>query len=231
MASTSKRLSRKELRQPDWFQTVTENAFESYQRHRIAVYLGIAVVILLLLGIWGWGVFKERQNSVAAHEFGQAMTQYQARRYREAIASLEKVQTHRWSRYAIVAHLYEANSYLALNDLAKAATAAQRFIIATEPNSLLRQIGLLTLAAVEERKSQCKEAIKNYAEAGKIKAAFTERAFLGEARCAIQMGDVKGGIAAYRQLLKDQPESPIASYVRFEVDELESKLTVKPAGK
>ena len=225
MASTSKRLSRKELRQPDWFQTVTENAFESYQRHRIAVYLGIAVVILLLLGIWGWGVFKERQNSVAAHEFGQA------RRYREAIASLEKVQTHRWSRYAIMAHLYEANSYLALNDLAKAATAAQRFIIATEPNSLLRQIGLLTLAAVEERKSQCKEAIKNYTEAGKIKAAFTERAFLGEARCTILMGDVKGGIAAYRQLLKDQPESPIASYVRFEIDELELRLTVQPAGK
>jgi predicted negative regulator of RcsB-dependent stress response len=231
MASTSKRLSRKELRQPDWFQTATDNAFESFQKHRVAVYLGIAVVILLLIGIWGWGVFKERQDSVAAHEFGKAMTQYQAAKYREAITSLEKVQTHRWSRYAIVAHLYEANSYLALNDLAKATTAAQRFIVGTDPNSLMRQIGLLTLAVVEERKSQCQEAIKNYTEAGKIKAAFTERAFLGEARCAIQMGDVKGGIAAYRQLLKDQPESPIASYARFQIGELESKLTAQPVGK
>jgi len=52
MASTSKRLSRKELRQPDWFQTVTESAFESYERHRIAVYAGIAVLVLLILGIW-----------------------------------------------------------------------------------------------------------------------------------------------------------------------------------
>ena len=231
MASTSKRLTRKELRQPDWFQTATENAFESYQRHRVVVYIGIAVVILLLIGMWGWRAFKERQDSLAAQEFSQAMTQFQAKKYREAIASLEKVQTHRWSRYAVVAYLYEANSYLALGDLAKATAAAQRFIIATHPNTLLRQIGLVTLATAEERKSQCQEAIKNYAEAGKIKAAFNESAFLGEARCAIQLGDLQGAIAAYRQLLKDQPESPIASYVRFQLDEMESRLSAQPAAK
>jgi predicted negative regulator of RcsB-dependent stress response len=231
MASTSKRLTRKELRQPDWFQTATENVFESYQRHRVVVYIGIAVAILLLISMWGWRVFKERQDSLAAQEFSQAMTQFQAKKYREAIASLEKVQTHRWSRYAVVAYLYEANSYLELGDLAKATTAAERFIIATDPNSLLRQIGLLTLATAEERKSQCQQAIKNYAEAGKIKAAFTESAFLGEARCAVQLGDLKGAIAAYRQVLKDQPESPIASYVQFQIDELESRLSAQPAAK
>jgi predicted negative regulator of RcsB-dependent stress response len=231
MATTSRRLTRKELRQPDWFQTVTENALEFYQRQRVAVYLGIAVVILLLLGIWGWGVFKERQDSIAAQEFGQAMTQYHTGKYREAVAGLEKVQTYRWSRYSNLAHLYEANSYLALNDFTKATNAAQRFIVGTDQNSLMRQIGLLTLADIEERQSQCKEAIKNYGEAGKIKAAFTERAFLGEARCAVQMGDIKGGIAAYRQLLKDQPESPLAGYVRFQISGLESKIAAESVGK
>jgi len=231
MASTSRRLTRKELRQPDWFQTVTEDAFEFYQRQRFAVYLGLAVVILLLLGIWGWGVFKERQDSMAAQEFGQAMTQYHAGKYREAIAGLEKVQTHRWSRYGNLAHLYEANSYLALNDFTKATTATQRFIVGTDQNSLLRQIGLLTLADIEERQSQCKEAIKNYTEAAKIKGAFTDRAILGEARCAVQLGDVKGGIAAYRQLLKDQGESPLGSFVRFQISELESKIAAQPIGK
>jgi predicted negative regulator of RcsB-dependent stress response len=231
MASTSRRLTRKELRQPDWFQTVTEDAFEFYQRQRFAVYLGLAVVILLLLGIWGWAVFKERQDSMAAQEFGHAMTQYHAGKYREAIAGLEKVQTYRWSRYANLAHLYEANSYLALNDFTKATNAAQRFIVGTDQNSLMHQIGLLTLADIEERQSQCKEAIKNYTEAAKIKGAFTDRAILGEARCAVQMGDVKGGIAAYRQLLKDQAESPLTSYVRFQISELESKIAAQPVGK
>jgi predicted negative regulator of RcsB-dependent stress response len=224
MASTSKRLSRKELRQPDWFQTATENAFEFYERKRVVVYLALAAVVLILLGIWGWKVFKERQDEKAAQEYGQAMAQYHAGKYREAIASLEKVQTHRWTSYANLAHLYEANSYLALNDYPKAGNAVQRFIEGTDPNSLLRQIGLLTLAAIEERQSQCKEAIKNYAEAARIKGAFVDRAFLGQARCAVQIGDLGGAIAAYRQLLKDQPESPSANYVRFQIDELEAKL-------
>ena len=224
MASTSRRLSRKELRQPDWFQTATESAFEFYQRQRIAVYLGLAAVVLILLGIWGWKVFKERQNERAAQEYGQAMSQYHAGKYREAIASLEKVQTHRWSSYANLAHLYEANSYLALNDYPKATNAAQRFIGGTDQNSLFRQIGLLTLAVIEERQSQCKEAITHYMEAATIKGAFIDRAFLGQARCAVQIGDLAGAIAAYRQLLKDQPESRSASYVRFQIGELEAKL-------
>jgi predicted negative regulator of RcsB-dependent stress response len=231
MASTTRRLSRKELRQPDWFQTTTENALAVFERHRVAVYLGIAAVILLLLGVWGWRAFKERQDSVAAQEFSQAIIQYHAGKHREAIVGLEKVQGYRWSKYANLAHLYEANSYLALNEPAKAASAAQRFIVGTNQNSLMRQIGLLTLAAIEERKSQCNEAIKHYTEAGKIKAAFTERALLNQARCAVQMDDTQGGIAAYRQLLKDLPESSLASYVTFRIGELESKLVAQPAAK
>jgi predicted negative regulator of RcsB-dependent stress response len=231
MATTSRRISRKELRQPDWFQTFTEQAIEYYYRQRLAVYLGLAVAILLLLSIWGWGLFKERQDTLAAQEFGQAMTQYHGGKYAEAVASLKKVQEYRWSRYSNLAHLYEANSYVALNDFPKATNAAQRFIAATDPNSLMRQIGLLTLADIEERQSQCKEAITNYSDAGKIKAAFAERAFLGEARCAVQMGDLQRGLAAYRQLVKDQPESQLASYVRFQISELESKLAAQPAAK
>ena len=231
MATTSRRISRKELRQPDWFQTFTEHALEYYYRQRVAVYVGLAVVILLLLSIWGWGLFKERQDTLAAQEFGQAMAQYHAGKYPEAVASLKKVQTYQWSRYSNLAHLYEANSYLALNDFPKATNAVQQFIAGTDPNSLMRQIGLLTLANIEERQSQCKEAIKNYSDAGKIKAAFTERAFLGEARCAVQVGDLQRGLAAYRQLIKDQPESQLASYVRFQINELESKLATQPANK
>jgi predicted negative regulator of RcsB-dependent stress response len=229
MASTTRRLSRKELRQPDWFQTTTENAFAAFERHRVAVYLGIGAVILLLLGIWGWRAFKERQNSIAAQEFSQAIIQYHAGKHREAVVGLEKVQGYRWSKYANLAYLYEANSYLALNELAKAANAAQRFIVGTTQNSLMRQIGLLTLASIEERKSHCTEAIKHYAEAGKIKAAFTDRALFNQARCAVQMDDAQGAVAAYRQLLKDQPDSSLASYITFRIGELESKLAAQPA--
>ena len=227
MAPTSRRLSRKELRQPDWFQTTTESALGFYEEHRLKVFLGIAVIVVLLLAIWGWKTFKERQDVMAAGEFGQAMTLYHAGKYSEAVAGLAKVQTYRLSRYANLAHLYEANSHLAMNDLAKATSAAQRFIIGTTQNSLMRELGLITLAVIEERNSQCKEAIKHYAEAQKIKGAFTSRAFLGEARCAVEIGDFGAAIAAYRQLLKDQPESALATYVTVQIADLESKLAAQ----
>ncbi|HEY7320055.1 MAG TPA: tetratricopeptide repeat protein [Candidatus Binatia bacterium] len=232
MATTSRRISRKELRQPDWFQSVTEQAVEFYYRQRVTVYLGLAAVVLVFLGIWGWEFFKDRQDSMAAQEFGQAMTLYHAEKYTEAVPILKDVETYRWSNYGNLAYLYEANSYLALNDFPKATNAIQRFIAGTDTNSLMRQIGLLTLADIEERQSQCAQAIKNYSDAGKIKAALTERALLGEARCAVQTGDLQRGLAAYRQLIKDEPESRLASYVRFQISELESKLaTAQPTPK
>jgi predicted negative regulator of RcsB-dependent stress response len=224
MASTTKRVSRKELRQADWFQTATENAFELYEAHRVKVLLAVAVLIALLVGILGWNVFKQRQDSLASQEFGRAMILYHGGKHLEAIAALEKVQTHRWSKYGSLANLYQANSYLALNDLPKAVNAARRFIAATDQNSLMHQMGLLTLATAQERQSQCKEAITHYADAEKIKGPFTERGFLGKARCAAQLGDLSTALAAYRQLLKEQPESPSANYITLKISELEVKL-------
>jgi predicted negative regulator of RcsB-dependent stress response len=225
MASSSRRVSRKELRQPDWFQTATENAFDLYAAHRVKTLLALVVLTALLLGVWGWNAFKSRQDAVASQEFGRALILYHGGKHREAIAALAKVQTHRWSKYGHVAYLYQANSHLALNDLPKAAEAAQQFIVGTDKNPLMRQMGLLTLATIEERQSRCKEAIKHYADAEKIKGPFTERAFLGKARCAAQQGDLSTALAAYRQLLKEQPESPSATYIALEISELEAKLS------
>jgi predicted negative regulator of RcsB-dependent stress response len=229
MASTTRRVSRKELRQPDWFQTATENAFDLYAAHRLKSLLALAVLIALLLGIWGWNAFKNRQDSMASQEFGRALILYHDGKHREAIAALAKVQTHRWSKYGHLAYLYQANSHLALNDLPTAAYAAQQFVSDTDESSLMRQIGLLTLATIEERQSQCKEAIKHYAAAEKLKGPFTERAFLGKARCAVQQGDLSTALAAYRQLLKEQPESSSGTYISLEISELESQLSGQKA--
>jgi predicted negative regulator of RcsB-dependent stress response len=231
MASTTRRVSRKELRQPDWFQTATETTFELYAAHRVKALLAVAVLIALFLGIWGRNVYKDQQDSMASQEFGRALILYHGGKHLEAIGALEKVQTYRWSKYGSLAYLYQANSHLALNDLAKAANAAQRFVAGTDQNSLMHQMGLLTLATIEERQSQCKEAIKHYANAEKIKGPFTERAFLGRARCAVQLGDLSTALAAYRQLLKQQPESASATYITLEIGELESKMAGRGSAK
>jgi predicted negative regulator of RcsB-dependent stress response len=227
MATASKRIPRKQLRQPDWFQVSTESALEYFNRHKNLVFAALAALILLTAAIWGWQIFKQRQNAAAAQEFTKAMELYQSDKHGDAIAAFENVKNYRWSRYAVLAHLYLANSYLATNDLDKALSEAQRSLAATRPSSLYRQIALTTLATVEERKKQCKAAIEHYSQAQNIAGALQSRAMLGKARCAEELGDTSTALAAYKEYIKENPGSSLA----VKVAELEAQSASRPAAK
>ena len=227
MAHSSRRITRKDLRQPDWFQVATENTLAFYRLHPAKVLAAGAAFVVLLLAIWGWQLFRERQNASASGQFAQASALYQTGRFREALAGFEKVAAYRWSRYAGLAHLYQANSLLALDDFDKAIGSAQRFIAATQPDSLYRQVGLLTLAYAEERKGLFQSAGGNYGEAAKITGPFGATAMLGRARCAELAGDNNAALAAYKDYLREQPASPIS----LRVAELEAKAAARPAAK
>jgi tetratricopeptide (TPR) repeat protein len=126
-----------------------------------------------------------------------------------------------------LAHLYQANSYVALNELDKGLSSAQRAVIATTPNTLYRQLALMTLANAEERKNRCKSAIEHYREAQKIAGALQNDAALGKARCLEQTGDLTGAIVAYKEIMKDAAGSPVG----IKISELEARVPVKVLGK
>jgi tetratricopeptide (TPR) repeat protein len=86
---------------------------------------------------------------------------------------------------------------------------------------------LIALATAEERKNQCKDALGHYREAENIAAALQNRAILGKARCAEELGDTATALAAYKEYVKDTPGSPFA----VKVAELESKGTTVPEAK
>jgi predicted negative regulator of RcsB-dependent stress response len=221
MAAAGNRITRKQLRQPDWFQITTEKAFDFLTQHRAMVLAGVAGLVVILLIIAGWQIFKARHNAAASKQFDSALSLYQSQKYREAIPEFQKVQGYRWSRYAALGYLYEANSYFNVGELEKAAAPAQRFLSATGPDTLYRQIALMTVASVEERQSQCKQAVTRYGEAERIKGAFQQEARLGKARCAEQLGDIRGAIASYRDYLQEDPESTVT----LRVAELEAKVS------
>jgi predicted negative regulator of RcsB-dependent stress response len=231
MATSAKHLSRKELRQPDRFVLFTQRALGFVQeKRRLLIVVGV-LILAAILGISIWQIYKGRQNEEAAQHFDTAITLFRANKHKEAIPEFEKVEGYRWSHYASLAHLYEANSHLAINDLDKAAAAAQRFIASTDQNSLYRQIGLMTLGHIQELKNQCSDAIQQYAEAERITGTLKESAVLGKARCYMAGGDTKSAIAAYQQYIKENPTSPIAARLMLQVAELQTKAQSEPAVK
>ena len=225
MATTqTRRITRKQLRQPDRFQVASEKGLEYFASHKQLVYAAIGAVALIGLAILGWQLFKERQNNAAALEFTNATELYQAEKYREALTAFEKVQQYRWSRYAGLAHLYQANSHIALGEWDKASSAGQRAVTASRPDTLYRQLALMTLANAAEQKNDCRQAIESYNEARKITAAQQGEALLGKARCLEKTGDAAGALAAYKEYVKDQPGSMASA----KVAELEGKVSAVP---
>jgi predicted negative regulator of RcsB-dependent stress response len=231
MATSAKHLSRKELREPDRFMAFTQRALGFVKERRQLFSLAGALIVIVIIGISAWQIYKSRQNEQAAQRFDSAMTLFRANKHKEAIAEFKKVQGYRWSHYAALAHLYEANSHLATNDLDKATTAAQRFVASTDQTSIYRQIGLITLGHIEELKTQCRDAIQHYAEAERITGALRESAVLGKARCYTAIGDNKSAIAAYQQYVKENPNSPIAARLTLQVAELQTKTEPQPTAK
>ena len=228
MATTqTRRITRKELRQPDRFQVATEKALEYFASHKNLVFAVVGALVLIGLAVLGWQLFKERQNNAAALEFANATALYQAEKYREALTALEKVQSYRWSHYAGLAHLYQANSHIALGEIDKALSSSQRAVAASRPNTLYRQLALMTLANAAEQKGDCRQALETFDEARKITAAQQDEALLGKARCLEKTGDIAGALAAYKEYVKDQPTSILSA----KVAELESKAPVKPLAK
>jgi tetratricopeptide (TPR) repeat protein len=223
----TRRITRKELRQPDRFQIASEQALEYYQSHRNLVFAAVGVLALIAVIVWGWQLFKDRQNTVAAEEFTAATELYQAEKYREALSHFEKVQQYRWSIYAGLAHLYQANSYIALGELDKAMNSGQRAVTATRPNTLYRQLALMALANAAEQKNDCRQAIESYNEAHKIAAAEQTEALLGKARCLEKTGQKAAALTAYKDYVKEQPGSIISA----KVAELESVKPAAPAVK
>jgi predicted negative regulator of RcsB-dependent stress response len=201
----------------------TQRALDLVKARRQLFTVAGALIVIVIIGISAWQIYKGRQNEQAAQRFDSAMTLFRANRHKEAIAEFKTVQGYRWSHYAGLAHLYEANSHLAINDLDKATTAAQRFIASTDQTSIYRQVGLITLGYIEELKTQCQDAIRYYAEAERISGALRESAVLGKARCYTAIGDTKSAIAAYQQYVKENPNSPIAARLTLQVAELQTQ--------
>lgn len=223
--SHTRRITRKELRQPDRFQVATEQALEFYQTHTNLVYAAIGALVLMGVVVFAWQMFKEGQNTAASQEFTNATELYQAEKYREALAAFQKVEQYRWSRYAGLAYLYQANSQIALGEFDKALSTAQRAVTASTPNTLYRQLALMALANAAEQKNDCRQAVESYNEAQKIAAAQQAEALLGKARCLEKIGDTAGALVSYKEYMKDQPGSILSA----KVAELESAKAATPA--
>ena len=224
MASSPKKISRKDIRKPDQFVTLTGKILHLVSEYRTQSIVCLALFLTVLLGLWGWDSYRQRQNRLAALEYARALSLYHSGKYNQAVDLFTQIRNYSSSTYSRLALLYQANSYIAMQDSAKATASLQELLRREGKQSFLRQLGLLSLASLQERTDRCKEAGSNYAEAEKIPGPFKDEALLGKARCSLQSGDFKEALSSYRQYLANYPGSERGSEISLKIQEIEEKV-------
>lgn len=224
MTPSPKRITRKELRRPDQFVTLTQRSLQFALKHKKAFVLGLICFFVGVFAFTGWRLYRERQERAAGQAYSRALSLYHEGKYGDALGVLKELESHRLSIYGRLALIYQANSYIALNDPTRAVQALEKFLQRERSDSLLRQLAYVTLGHAQEKAGHYKKASLSFSEAEKLPGPFKDEASLARARVALQGGDLKGALASYQQFLKAYPAHERTAEVSLKVQELEAKL-------
>ena len=66
MARPVRRITRKDIRRPDQFITLTGKLLELFAQHRTKFLALLTLIVALLFAAWGWDLYRNRQNRLAA---------------------------------------------------------------------------------------------------------------------------------------------------------------------
>ena len=206
--ATRHKISRKELKQPDEFQTVFETAVLFFELHLTEVLLGAAALLVVVAIALSFFYYEAQRGRAASARFDQALSELQGGKYESAekgLSSLAAAEPHR--AVGRLANLYLANAYLAQREPAKAREALLRYL-AGDDASVFRGAALDDLAVTYEELGDYKQAEATYRQASAIEGPEQARADLGMARMLQKQGKRDEAVAVYRDFLAQHPYAP-----------------------
>jgi predicted negative regulator of RcsB-dependent stress response len=224
MVRSSKRITRKDIRRPDQFVTLTGKILTIVAERRTEVLASAALIIAAVFVLLSWNLYQTRQNRLASQEYSKALALYHGGKHQEALDAFARVGLYRSTIYSRLGLLYQASSHIALNEKDKALAALQDLLQRETKDGFLRQLTFITMAQIEEEAGKCTQAATNFGEAEKLNGPFKEEALLGKARCKVQNNDLKKALNSYRQHRTDYPGSERATEVSLIIQGLEGKI-------
>jgi predicted negative regulator of RcsB-dependent stress response len=205
VARTEQRLTRKDLRQPDEFQTLTRQGLAFVEENRNAVVAALAAIIVVLLAIVAYRMISQSREASASEAYTQARALLNDKKYGEAATKFDEITSqYGGTSYGPLALLERGNALLLADQAADAATVFERFI-QQAPTDYLRQLGHTRLGYAQEKLGKPADAQKSFATAASEPGPFTGEALFGAARNAELAGDQAKAKDFYTQLLEKHP--------------------------
>jgi tetratricopeptide (TPR) repeat protein len=208
MPTPRRRLSRKELKQPDEFTTFIEGLEEFVASHTREAIVAVAIVIGLALIVFGLYSYERHRDHLAANRFYQAFSELNSKQYRNAERDFISLAADEPGReVGRLSRLYLGACYLAENDLNHARDALVAYLPDAHDLSF-RALALMDLGTVYEKQADLKKAQGVYQQASALPGAAGLDAQLALARIQRQAMDTRGAIATYQRFLQEHPFAP-----------------------
>ncbi len=204
------RLSRKELRQPDQFVSLSVQIAAWIKAHTALLMYGIGVVAVaatLMTGWWAWQKHREQQAGIALYEATKFMRTPSNRS--KAVEQLQKlVSDYKGTAATALAYWYLGHLYFEGENYPAALTtykqARQRLSKADQP--LMVALVTLDVAYAQEASGACDpDAITSFEAVLQLPAHWLRgEAYLGVGRCHEKTGASHKAVAIYERALSDK---------------------------
>ena len=179
------------------------NDFIKANRDRL---IGLAAAIVVVLGaVFGWQYYRDYQRDLALQDYNKGLREYQEERYEAALESFRSLRARGEAPYDVLANLYIANSYVALDQPGKAVETLGGEVSA-ERDGFLNQVTLVTLGLAQEMNGSCEEAMQSLSRALDQQGPLRQEAMLGKARCSVRLGKTQEAVDSYKAYLKEFPD-------------------------
>ena len=249
--ATTKKISRKELKQPDEFISFWGRTIEFAQLHRREILIGISAAAVVALLVWAVSAHSRKRQEKASDLVTQAQSllpsplgmqagEVEAGKSarnpeatNQAIGILEDVvENYGGTKASGVARLLLGRVYYEEADYDKAIAMYETFLKGKNRKVELKAMAWEGLAYSYEAKKDYAEALRCYEKLSQMDLANVKGwALMGLARCYEQLGELEKALGAYRELLADQPQHPKAAEARASIDRITQELERKDQSK
>ena len=204
------RLSRKELRQPDQFVSLSVQIVAWIKAHTVLLMYGIGVVVVaatLVTGWWAWQKHREQQAGIALYEATKFMRTPSNRS--KAVEQLQKlVSDYKGTAATALAYWHLGHLYFEGENYPAALTAyrqAQQRLSKAD-QSLMVALVTLDVAYAQEASGTCDpDAITSFEAVLQLPAHWLRgEAYLGVGRCHEKTGASHKAVAIYERALSDR---------------------------
>jgi tetratricopeptide (TPR) repeat protein len=227
------KITKKKLKEPDEFITLTQRTILFVGAHLKQIAIGGSIALAVAIAIFLFQMWKNKQQDEADRRLASAVGVYQKiagsfrevapAEYKEALEKFEEVAAKSpGTSSSRLALLYVGNIHLRSGDFEKAIKTYETFLEKEEKERTYRFLALEGLGYAYEGKKDFGKALTAYQKMTQMgEGSQTGSGYLNMGRCYEKLGKNKEALENYRAFLKFSPKSQMADTALRKISVLE----------